>query len=62
LAFFTAVGLGEQASAVVSNCCLIPCTPPMTGPGHWGYWGKGSCLIFQDPDTCYLTPGGCALP
>lgn len=64
--FFFTLGLVDEAKAGVSNCCHIPCVPPEMGPGHWGYWVVagpiGSCEIFRDPDTCYLIPGGCALP
>lgn len=64
--FFLTLGLGEPVQAGVSNCCLIPCTPPEMGIGNWGYLKKiGPQFVCQtqfDPDGCGLEPGNCAVP
>jgi hypothetical protein len=62
LAFVAALGIAEEAQASLNPCCIIPCQPPLTGPGHWGYYYLNTCQTAWDPANCQLLPGGCAMP
>ena len=59
-AFMLVLGLGEQTKAGSDPCCIIPCVPPLQGPGYWGFMYLNVCQTAWDPAHCTLREGGCS--